>query len=79
MKQIEENFDAPMGVSQWMNHGRKFGYLEYFFGKNLSFDANGRLVKFCPKCNCEVTKEMLEEFDVEDCFQDKLKGRLTGR
>ena len=30
---IEENI--PMGVSQWMTHGKKFGYWKYFLDKEI--------------------------------------------
>jgi hypothetical protein len=36
-KEIEiwtNNFDVPMGVSQWINHGEKYGY-DKFFKKKL--------------------------------------------
>ena len=23
-------YNTPMGISQWMNHGKKYGYWEYF-------------------------------------------------
>ena len=31
-------YNTPMGVSQWENHGRKYGYWDYF--KKATQDAN---------------------------------------
>lgn len=26
----KHSLDLPMGASQWLNHGRKYGYVDYF-------------------------------------------------
>ncbi len=34
-EQASNDWETPMGVSQWMNHGKKFGYFKFFFDKFL--------------------------------------------
>jgi len=66
--------EIPMGVSQWRNHGRKFGYEAYFFSMFM------QVPKLDHHCECEdehfvsikrkdyddLMKKLAMEYEVSD-------------
>lgn len=35
IEEHEKEMKAPMGVSEWIEHGKKYGYYEYLLDKNV--------------------------------------------
>ena len=42
---IAKEEEIPMGVSQWLNHGKKYGYADFFYSKQDLLDILDKHLK----------------------------------
>ena len=67
------NQDLPMGISQWREHGRRYGYWDYFLTRTIGYvmdvtDKEGPILleTICDNCkNYQGNGEF--EFTCEEC------------
>lgn len=64
---LEQQRNLPIGVSQWKEYGKKYGYWEYFLG-NIRQDIIDKIETIKEKVSSQTGS-----YKYDDCYDDCIK------